>query len=233
MRLCRAGPERRRDVRVAPKGTVRIVADTYNIRGRIMNLSRGGLAVRTPSLVPERLLGSKARIELRLDNPTASWFGLIGTLKRVGSQWIAVSFDAVPLAFGRIIENTTYAAHRNERHLSMVLVDPAPGRRDAMAQGFRDVGCHVIATSTPLEAIVRLNEAGFEPNLVAVADSSPSRTSDELRQFIVAEHPSAKLVAIGDVCPVARPDCLSANERLDDLAQRIRRLLAKVIPVGY
>src|SRR6185295_8297649 len=118
--------ERRRDVRVAPKGTVIVRADTYIIRGRIANLSRGGLATITRTTAPERLLGSAVELSLRLDGRDSSWIELGGRMLRIGANSIAILLVAAPPSFTRIIGEMISASHHRDRVLSIVLVDAMP-----------------------------------------------------------------------------------------------------------
>jgi hypothetical protein len=221
------GPERRRDLRIRPKGTVVLRTGTYIVRGRISNLSRSGVSTTTRTTAPERFLGSKAEVELRLDGQDATWLRLEGRIVRIGANSIAVRLDVVPPSFARIVDQAVAASNHHDRLLSVLLVDGAPVRRCAMRDAFRAAGCLVIDVSTPLEAIVRLGESNFEPNLVAIADSLPGTISDELRRFVGVEHPCARLVGIGDAVEVAAGlgQWLSASNPADDLAVRIRSVL--------
>ena len=220
-------PERRRDLRVSPKGTVIMRADTYIIRGRIANLSRNGLSTITRTTAPERLIGGAVELSLRLDGRDSSWIKLSGRILRIGSNSISMALFVAPPSFTRIIDETISASHHRARVLSIVLVDAMPRRRRAMSEGFRAAGCAVIDVSTPLEAIVRLGESHFEPDLIAIADSSPTTISDELRRFVDVEHPRAKLVTIGDTtgAPAGRAHWLSAADPSGDLEARIRKIL--------
>ncbi|HWO19947.1 MAG TPA: PilZ domain-containing protein [Kofleriaceae bacterium] len=219
--------ERRRDVRVSPKGTVIVRAGSYVIRGRIANLSRGGISTTTRTTAPQRLLGSAVALALRFDSADASWLELSGRVLRIGASSIAMALSAVPASFTRIIDETVSSSHHHDRVLSIVLVDATPRRRSEMAEGFRAAGCAVIDVSTPLEAIVRLGESHFEPDLIAIADSLPETISDELRRFVNLEHPRAKLVTIGDAtsAPAGLLHWLSAVNTVGDLAARIRKVL--------
>jgi|SRR5687768_674514 len=220
-------PERRRETRVSPKGTVVVRADTYVMRGRIANISLGGLAVATRTTAPERLLGASVDMSVRLDDRDSGWLELGGRIARIGANRMAIVIGAVPLSFTRIIDETVSRSHRNDRDLSVVLVDSVEERRAQIADAFREAGCSVIEVSTPLEAIVRLGESHFEPVVIAIAESLPMTISEELRAFVDTEHPSAWLVTIGDA--VNAPDgfahWLSAANPDVDLVARIRRLL--------
>lgn len=221
------GPERRRDPRIHPKGTVILRIGTYIIRGRVSNLSLSGIATATRTTAPERMLGSTAEVDLRLDGQGASWLRLQGHVVRINANSIALRLDSAPPPFVRILDQAVAASHNNDRRLSVLLVDALPVRRSAMCEAFRGAGCIVVDVSTPLEAIVRLGESDFEPNLVAIADSRPLAISDELRRFVGAEHPRARLVTIGDTidAPTGLGQWLSAANPADDLAARIRTVL--------
>jgi hypothetical protein len=217
---------------VSPKGTVILRADKYVIRGRIANLSRNGLAAIIRATVPERLLGSAVALSLRFDGRDSSWIEASGRVLRIGAGTIAISLVVTPPAFARIIEETISASHHRDRVLAIVLVDAMARRRNTMAEGFRAAGCAVVAVATPLEAIVRLGESHFEPDLIAIADSSPTAISDELRRFVDVEHPRAKLVTIGDAtsAPTGLAHWLSAENPGRDLEARIRKILVAFDP---
>jgi hypothetical protein len=221
--------ERRAGIRISPKVTAILLAGDVAQRGRISNISTGGFLATTAVTAAEKVLGASVDIELRLDGQHSEWLRLSGRVVRIGPNTIAVAFGAVPAAFSRLIDEMSTASHGDQRVLSVVLVDATLERRLPMAEAFRAAGCAVIDVSTPLEAIVRLGESHFEPELIAIADSLPGSTSDELRQFVEREHPRAKLIAIGDdiVEPIGIANWLSAANPDDDLAPRIREILTR------
>lgn len=218
--------ERRRHIRLSPKGTVIVQAGSYLLRGRVCNLSLCGLLSTSRTTAPERLLGSVVEIGLRLDGGSSRWLECKGRLLRIGANSLALSLDVVPASFSRIVDELQAASDRNDRVLSVVLVEANAERRSEIAHAFRAGGCSVIDVSTPLEAIVRLGEADFEPDLIAVADSLPATISDELRGFVDREHPDAMLVAIGDAAadPGNNEHWLSSLP--DHLHDRVRGVLA-------
>lgn len=221
--------ERRRHIRIAPKGTAVVQAAGHAQRGRIANLSEGGMFVATSVTAPDRLLARTAELEIRLDGMRAEWLHAVGRIIRIGADGVAVAFDSLPAALLRLIDEMSTASRARLRVISVVLVDVDPERRAAMANGFRSTGCFVIEASTPLEALVRLGESSFEPDLIAVADSIPSTVAGELRAFIDREHPRAKLVTISD--DVAEPDgvghWLSSVDPSSDLPNRVREVLGR------
>lgn len=225
--------ERRKHVRSTPKGTVSIRAREidYEVRGRVANVGCGGLAARVLASPPDRLVGCSVDLEIRFDTQQSAWLRLSGHVLRVGATAIAVGFDTVPDGFDRLIDDTVSASHSRRRVLSIVLVDATTERRLRMAEAFRVAGCAVVDVSTPLEAIVRLGEFHFEPDLIAIADSLPTAIAGELRAFVGTEHPRAKLVTIGDdvIEPAGLGHWLSAANPGDDLAARIRDLLTRPV----
>lgn len=225
-----AGPstERRRYLRIEPKGSVTLLAGGNSRRGRIVNLSHGGLLANLAVGAPERLLACTVDLELRLDGQFAQWLPASGRIMRIGSEGIAISFTTPPPGLARVIDEMSTASHARRRVMSMVLVDPEPLRRSVLAAAFRSAGCTVIETSTPLEAIVRLGELNFEPDLIAIADSTPSAIADDLRHFVVHDHPRVKLVTIGeDLVRAASTgrNWLSPSDLASDLARRVRQVL--------
>jgi hypothetical protein len=189
--------ERRRSVRISPKGTVLLAAGEHVERGRIANISSGGLLAITDERPPEALLDAEVDIELRLDSASSGWLRLAGRVKRIGAHEIAVAIESSE-PFVRLMEDNATASNEHRRARAVIIVDVTPERRASIANAFRTAGCAVLEVSTPLEAIVRLGELQFEPDLIAIADSLPSSTSDDLRHFVEREHPSVKLVTIGD-----------------------------------
>lgn len=206
-------------------------ASTYLLRGRIADLSVGGLSATTRVTAPERLLGARVEIDLRLDGRDHGWLELRGRMQRIGANSLAVSFDNVPPDLVRTIEELRTSSYDRRRVLSIVLVDADPERRAALASGFRASHCAVIDAATPLEAIVRLGESHFEPDVIAIADSSPAAVADELRRFVDSEHPHARVLTIGHelVGPGGTARWLSSANPGDDLVTRIRQLLLAAV----
>lgn len=221
-------PERRSSVRVKAKGTASLRTSALEVRGRVADVGRGGLSViAVPSEAP--LPGASVDVEIRFDVPDATWLQLSGRILRIDGARIALAFESVPTGFDRLIDEALTASYGNDRILSLVIVDAETARRARIAEAFRVAGCAVLDVSTPLEAIVRLGELHFEPDLIAVADTAPALIGDEMRTFIEREHPHAKLVAITD--DIVEPDglehWLSSMDPDDDLPARIRTLLMR------
>ena len=224
----RAPLERRHHARIVAKGAVTLRAAGHAQRGRLVNVGAGGMFVRTLLSVPDRLLRCPVELDIRLDGGHAEWLPGTGEIRRIGEQGLAIAFDAPPTALLRMIDQLGTAARASARVLSVVLIDADPTRRSAMAAGFRATGCRVVEAATPLEAIVRLGETTFEPDVIAVADSQTSAAA-EMRTFVEREHPGAKLVTIGDelLAPDGIAHWLSSTASTLDLPGRIRDLLVR------
>ena len=228
-----ARPERRSHVRIDPKGTAVVRADRLALRGRIANLGRGGMFVATHVNLPESLNGSPVDIELRLDAGFARWVQGTGRIVRISADGVAIAFDSLPAELRDVIDHLGTASRARSRVLAVVLIDAHAQRRSAMAAGFRGAGCAVIEAATQLEAIVRLGESSFEPDVIAIADSQPTTSADEMRGFVQRNHRNAKLVTIGD--SVLEPDgiahWLSSADPGADLSDRVREILVRPRPV--
>lgn len=222
-------PDRRQHVRIAPKGAVILTSGEHIQRGRIANLGQGGLLVAMTVADLDEPLGRAVEVEIRLDGQGAEWMRASGRIVRVAPEGIAIRFEHVPAPLARMIDEMSAASRAHLRVLSAVLVDADPSRRAVMAEGFRAAGCRVVEASTPLEAIVRLGESSFEPDLIVIADSAPTTVADELRCFIERDHPRAKLVTIGDelVEPTGSTHWLSSADPGSDLGARVCQTLGR------
>ncbi len=220
--------ERRRSIRIAPKGSVVVSAGAHVEHARIVNICTGGFLAVTAEPPPEALRGVEVDVELRLDAAVSGWLRLTGRVVRVGADAIAVQLEGTSEPFVQLMAESSVASAVHHRVRTVVLVDAAPERRRAMADAFRAAGCAVLEVAMPLEAVVRLGESPFEPDLIAIADSLPSGTADELRRFVAREHPGAKLATVGDdlVPPPDGAALLSSSSPRDELIARIRELLA-------
>lgn len=219
--------DRRKHARIELKGTAILLAGEYAVRSRLANLSSGGFLARTLVTPPLRLLGRSVDIELRLDDPLAQWNRLAGKILRIGSDSLAICLESTP-ALVRLVDEMTDASRTRDRVISVILIDEDEPRRKLLGEAFRTVGCSLIEAATSLEAIVRLGESSFEPDVIAVADSIPAMTANEMREFVGRNHPRVKLVSITDVID---PDInifqLTPEDLRGNLADAIRRVLGR------
>jgi hypothetical protein len=219
--------ERRLHPRSTPKGTVTLTIGDVVILGRLANLSRSGIFIETRVSAPERLLGRVGTLEIRLDGQAAEWLRASGRITRIEAGGVALGFDVISDSLGDMVDEMGSQSHAHGRSISVVLIDADRERSDAMLEGFRAAGCIVQHVTTPLEAIVRLGESSFEPDLVAIGDTT-SGSAEELRSFVQRNHPRAKLVAIGiDGASETRSAWLSSEDPAADLPTRIRLVLGR------
>ena len=222
------GPDRRHHPRIEPKGTVTIHALGNAHRGRLANIGVGGMYVATDVSLPDRLLGRVVDLELRFDGALAAWQRLTGRISRIAAGGTAIVFAAPTApALLLVIDKLTTASHASSRVISVVLIDIDTARRAVIAAGFRAAGCEVVEAATQLEAIVRLGECHFEPDIIAVANTQPVTAADEMRRFVEHYHPSSMLVTIGPelLDPAGLANWLSEATATVDLPSRIRELL--------
>lgn len=223
--------ERRRHARIVAKGTVVLHVAGAAHNGRIVNIAEGGMSIVTSVTPPERWLGRTIDVELRLDAASAEWVRGTGRVIRIRADGLAVAFASTPPLLTRVLDELSDASHVRRRVLAVVLVDTDRARREAMVAGFRGAGCNVVDAASSLEAIVRLGESSFEPDVIAIADSQPSASADDLREFARQHHPHAKLVTIVNerVTSDGVPSWVSASDPDADLSQRIRAVLSRVL----
>jgi PilZ domain len=191
--------ERRRTMRVRSKGSVRFRHGAQRIRGRILDLSVGGICVRIePPVGLGVYIGEPVHLEVRLDARARSC-SLDGRVLRslAATGVIAVELNGIPSGFESCVADELVAAGKYDALPHMILVDIALGRRHAFARAFRSAGCHVTEVATPLEAIAQLGRSRFAPGVIAIADSVPESIAEDLRTFLGREHPDAHMVAIG------------------------------------
>lgn len=219
--------ERRKHARIALKGTAILLAGEHAVRARLVNLSEGGFLASTLVTAPQPLLGQPVDIELRLDDRLSQWTRVEGRIVRIEDDRVAICFTATP-AVVLLVDGMTVASRARDRVISVILIDEDARRRKLLADAFRIVGCSLIEAATSLEAIVRLGESSFEPDVIAVADSIPAVTANQMREFVGRDHPHVKLVSITDVIDPGinifqlRPEDLRGN-----LADAIRRVLGR------
>jgi hypothetical protein len=159
---------------------------------------------------------------------SSEWLQLSGRVVRIDGCALALALATDTEPFMRLMDGNLSASGVHQRVRSVVLIDATPDRRELIAEAFRASGCVVFEIATPLEAVVRLGESQFEPELIAIADSLPSSISEELRGFVEREHPQAKLVTIGDdlLAPSGSARWVSSAGSRGDLLAQIRELLS-------
>jgi PilZ domain len=221
--------ERRQHARVSPKGTVVAHAGEHVHRGRISNLGFGGVLAMTAVTAPAVMLGRAVRVEIRFDGTVGDWLFGNGKVSRIAPDAMALTLDELSPELQRVIGEMVGSSRAHGRVMNMVLIDSDVVRRTRMSIAFQMAGCTVVDATSPLEAIVRLGESMFEPDLIAIADSAPAAVSDELRLFVEREHPNTKLVSIGDgdIGPEGIAHWLSSADPSADMPSRVREMLGR------
>lgn len=222
--------ELRRAMRVRSKGSIRIHCGNRVIPGRLVDLSIGGISVRTELPIGLiALIGEQVRVDLRLDASAPRHFALLGRVLRVSlpTRRMAIGFDAVPDDFEDCVQDELLAAVEHDIMPRMILVDTVGGRRNQIASAFRNAGCHVTEASTPLEAIAHLGGSRFELGLIAIADTIPETVAEQLREFLLDQHPGAHMVSIGRSAKHRDPagSWLCSTNIRDDLQTRVGRVM--------
>lgn len=222
--------ELRRAMRVRSKGSIRIHCGNRVISGRMVDLAVGGICVRTELPIGLiGLIGELVRVDLKLDAVASKHFALLGRVLRVSipTRRMAIGFDAVPDDFEDCVQDELLAAVEHDMLPRMILVDTVDGRRNKIASAFRNAGCHVTEASTPLEAISHLGGSRFELGLIAIADTVPETVAEQLREFLLDEHPGAHMVSIGRSAAHRDPAAswLCSTDVREDLQTRVGRVM--------
>jgi PilZ domain len=191
-----ARDERRRDVRVLASGSV-LVRGHSVVRGRLMNLSTGGLCLELADEGQTLAVAEAVAVELHLDRVESRWLAFRGSVLRIAGGRIALAFVEVPVAFGRVMSRAIASAIEAEATAHVLLVDPDIERRAAFAALMRRGECVVAEASTPLEAIAHLGGSAIEAWVIAIADTHPPSIANELRRFVGREYPRLEVVSLG------------------------------------
>ena len=175
--------DRRQHVRVVANGSA-ILYGRRTIRGRLSNISTGGMHVRLRGGEPRCACGESVDVELHLDRSGAEWLRFRGEVMRATEQEVAVNFASVPLELAKVMKDALASALEGAALAHVLLVDADAGRRAPFAAVLRRAGCRVAEASTPLEAIAHLGDSAIHSWVVAIADTTPTSTADELRAFL-------------------------------------------------
>jgi hypothetical protein len=222
--------ELRRAMRVRSKGSIRIHCGNRVIPGRMVDLAVGGVCVRMELPIGLiALIGELVRVDLKLDAGASKNFALLGRVLRVSipTRRMVIGFDAVPDDFEDCVQDELLAAVEHDMLPRMILVDTVDGRRNKIASAFRNAGCHVTEASTPLEAIAHLGGSRFELGIIAIADTVPETVAEQLREFLLDEHPGAHMVSIGRSSAGRDPagSWLCSTNGRGDLQTRVGRVM--------
>lgn len=164
-------------------------------RGRIVDLSSGGVRFQLAADEPRVRAGATVTLDLRLDGAAFGWFRFHGVALRVSRDGeVAVAFTSVPAEFASAIRDELLSELASKITPRIVVVDPQPGRRALVAAAIRAAGYRVDEATTALEVISRLGDSRTHPSVVVVADTAPAEIADELRRYLRDAHATVKVL---------------------------------------
>jgi hypothetical protein len=190
--------ERRRHFRAGLESGAVIHASKIAIKGRIVDLSLGGVRVRrTDDQAPCPAAGAAAMIEMEIGE--RGWIAADGIIRRAGLDEVVISFAPLAAEVEDLIEDEVLAAIEAARRPRMIVVDQQPDRRRRVAEKLRAAGCDSYEASTPLEAIDLMERPRSHIKGVAIAERLTTQTgSDEFCEFVGETNPGIKLALITD-----------------------------------
>lgn len=188
---------RRRHDRARVQGCVVVHGPDGEVRGRIVDLSAGGVLVAEAAAGTRFAEGTRVELELEIERRgRVRQHG--GVLRRVDGG-VVIAFDAPPPAVVEVIAGEVRDAQEARRTPHVVVVDPSVPRRRRLAAALRAAGCESIEAATPLEAVDAMERSRVPICAVAVAETTRSQTlADELVEFLAEAHPSLRLALIVD-----------------------------------
>lgn len=215
--------ERRRHFRAGLEAGAVIHASRVAIKGRIVDLSLGGVRVRrTDDQAPCPAPGTAAMIEMEIGE--RGWIAADGIVRRAGLDEVVIAFAPLAAEVEDLIEDEVLAAIEASRRPRMIVVDKEPERRRRVAEKLRAAGCDSYEASTPLEAIDLLERPRSHIKGVAVAETLTQTGADEFCDFVGETNPGIKLALIAEALADGTVD--APMER----AHRISDRISTVVP---
>lgn len=190
--------ERRARMRVKATGTVVVHAASGIARGRVRDLSGHAMCVEVATgSTADVTFWDPVEIELHLDGARQRWYRVSGHVARVlDAGELVIEFDGAPDDLDDVVQDQAVAELECSMTPHVVLVDPDPDRREAVAGTLRAAGCDVRLANGPLEAIACLDDSQLHASVIAIADTFPESIADQLRDFIAEHHPGADVVVL-------------------------------------
>ena len=196
-RRAESGTERRRHFRAQVGASAVVHASRIALRGQVVDLSLGGVRVRrSDDELPCPSFGTPATIELELGK--TGWVTQDGWIQRSTLDELVIAFDRVAPQIEDLIEEEVLANIEAQTRPRMVVVDPAPERRQRMVQALRDAGCDSYEASTPLEAIDLVGRPHNHITGIAVAEQLTQTDGGELMDFFAETNPGIRLAMIAE-----------------------------------
>ena len=190
--------ERRHTPRVNVSGNAIVHAAAQVVRCDIVNLSMGGVLLRSTENVAIGLpVGSPVVVELHLDAEHSEWIRLRGHVHRHDQARLCVSFHHISPQFEDLMGDEVLAVLEGERSPRVLVVDLSPERRAKVALELRSAGCVVIEVATPLDAIAAIEQSQAHIELALVSEW-PAGIEGALMAFLRDVHPEIELATIAD-----------------------------------
>lgn len=187
-------------MRVVANGSV-LVQGRAATRGRLSNLSSGGILVRLGEDDLPCAPGEPVDIDLHLDRTGATWLRLQGEVVRCEARELAISFTSVPVDFAEVVQGVLTSAVEADALAHVLLVDADAQRRAPFAAQLRRAGCRVAEVATPLDAIAHLGGSAIRSWIVAIASTAPASTADELQHFLTQSDAPVEVRMLGSESP--------------------------------
>jgi hypothetical protein len=192
-------PERRREPRIEAVGKAIVHGELPALRARIVDISVGGMLVQLARLTGlEAWLDRAVAVDIRIDGHARRWLTAIGRIRRleINTCRMAVHFDTVPTELQDLLAAETIASNDRDLQPHVILIHKTAELREGIARSFRAAGCSVMEVSSTLEALVQLGRSRYAPELIVLGDAMPEHLAEELRDFLMDEHPGARVVAM-------------------------------------
>ena len=189
-------------MRVDANGSV-IVHAHETMRGRLSNISGGGLCARLDGAGARGRCGDSVEIDLHLDRTGATWLRFRGEVTRTDDQEVAIEFTAVPLEFAGVVQGALTSALEGAALAHVLLVDADADRRAPFAALLRRSGARVVEVTTPLEAIAHLGGSSIHSWVVAIADTVPAHHAHDLQRFLAESDAPVDVRVLGDRSPTS------------------------------
>ena len=215
--------ERRRHLRADTGLGARLHAAGAVVRGKSVDLSRGGVRIRRlDEDRPCPAVGTDALIELELG--PSGWIAQDGRVVRCDFSELAIAFDAVADAVARLIDEEIRAVLASISRPRLLVVDPSAARRHQIAEKLRAAGCDPYEAATPLEAIDLIERPSSHIAGVAVAERLTQTDGEELCEFVAETNPGIRLAMIAEATVTSADNsCESSIGPVGPLVPRTRR----------
>lgn len=193
--------ERRRNPRIAARGSVVLRGPDHVTRGRLLNISLDAIEVAIEvacelAFEPGGLVGFD--VGLRFDGVSGTWLHCPGRITQVRTTSstrrakfgsIVVVWEPLPVELRVVIARLEGRRLASDEVICVMIVDSDLPRRRSVATAFCSKGCVVVEVSSPLEALDWLGNGHPDPALVLVGSTGPACNADELEEYLSFAHP--------------------------------------------